>query len=192
MTENHYMSKYDCSSESLVVQYLPTGTNFRLFHCILLVQTVIVRASGNTTRKRVCCFICFFKQALTLWGYGDALALIKEILIQTERSKLNELLVYAPHPLKVCVECTWLSFKKTLLIGIKRGWMWPQAVQCLTHFLSLCDPVNTSRPLAGICTTPRTFLLYNPQLQSHWFIYLSLNPAGHWLLGILIARSWLM
>lgn len=110
------------------------------FTVFLLFRQSSYEPLGNTTRKRVCCFICFFKQALTFWDYGDALALIKEIVIQTERSKLNEHLVYAPQPLKVCVECTWLSLRRTLLIGIKRGCMWPQAVQRLTNFLSLCDP----------------------------------------------------
>lgn len=126
-------------------QHLSTGTNFRLFTVFYSFKQPLCHPLGNNQQTS---FFPPSKQVLTLWGYGDVLALVKEILIQTACLKLNEHLVHAPHPLKVCVECSWLSFKKILLIGIKCGWMRPPAVQCFTNFLSLRNPREHIRTLS--------------------------------------------
>lgn len=147
----------------LRIHLLYTDTNFRPFYSILLVLTATVPASGKQPAKMFFLSVFFLsKRVLILWGYGDMLALVKEILIQTEYLKLNEHLVHAPHPLKVCVECSWGSFKKILLIGIICGGMWPPAVQCFTNFLSLCDPMNTSRPSLGSASPQGPFCCIIP------------------------------
>lgn len=119
ITENHSTGQYEChSSEG------PSFVHRHQFQAVLQYFTCLtVPASGKQPANMCISLFCIFssKQVLTLWGYGDVLALVKEILIQTACLKLNEHLVHAPHPLKVCVECSWLSFKKILLIGIKCG-----------------------------------------------------------------------
>lgn len=76
---------------SICPQLLVSGcfTVFDLF------RQSLYEPRGDTTRKRAVVFV-FSSKPQPLRGFGDALALIKEILIQTERSKLNEHLVYAP------------------------------------------------------------------------------------------------